>query len=83
MDPGSIGALIPIAAIAAWGAVKIARIKAEVLATGADPQLIRRLEAVENDLSAVRQELSETQERLDFTERMLAQQRSERLEPPK
>lgn len=31
------------------------------------------LEAVEFDVSAMRQELNETQERLDFAERMLAQ----------
>ncbi len=32
-----------------------------------------RLEALETEVSRLRQELSETQERLDFTERVLAQ----------
>jgi hypothetical protein len=35
--------------------------------------LLEALEALEADVSKLRQELSETQERLDFTERMLAQ----------
>jgi hypothetical protein len=34
-----------------------------------------RLDTLEDDVSRLRQELSETQERLDFTERMLAQAR--------
>ena len=34
-----------------------------------------RLAAVEQDLNAMRGELSETQERLDFTERLLSQAR--------
>ena len=38
---------------------------------GSEPQV--RLEALEIEMSNVRRELSETQERLDFAERMLAQ----------
>lgn len=38
---------------------------------GGEPQA--RLEALEADMSNLRQELSETQERLDFAERLLAQ----------
>ena len=38
---------------------------------GSEPQA--RLEAIEAEMGNLRQELSETQERLDFTERMLAQ----------
>jgi hypothetical protein len=38
---------------------------------GSEPQA--RLEALEIEMSNVRRELSETQERLDFAERMLAQ----------
>ncbi len=37
-----------------------------------------RLEVLEDDLTRLRQELSETQERLDFTERMLAQRSQDR-----
>ncbi len=38
-----------------------------------------RIEGVEADIDNMRQELLEAQERLDFTERMLAQRPSERL----
>ena len=39
----------------------------------ASPEVIDALEAVEAEVSKLQKELSETQERLDFTERMLAQ----------
>jgi predicted nucleic acid-binding Zn-ribbon protein len=38
-------------------------------------QLEARLEAVEQELAGLQHELSETQERLDFAERLLAQAR--------
>jgi hypothetical protein len=41
-----------------------------------------RLEALEGEVSKVRQELSDTQERLDFAERMLAQGRETRRMGP-
>jgi hypothetical protein len=45
-------------------------------------ELLPRLEALEFEVSDLRRELSETQERLDFTERVLAQvQESRRVEP--
>ena len=48
------------------------------------PELQPRLEALEFEVSDLRRELNETQERLDFTERMLAQgQESRRLDPEK
>ena len=40
---------------------------------GLELELQARLEALEVEVSNLRQELSETQERLDFTERLLAQ----------
>ena len=40
-----------------------------------------RLEVLEDELARLRQELSEAQERLDFTERMLAQRPQPRVEP--
>ena len=47
------------------------------------PALEARLAAIEQDLNAVRGELSETQERLDFTERLLSQAREgKRLDSP-
>ena len=41
-----------------------------------------RLEVLEDELTRLRQELSETQERLDFAERMLAQRQDPRRVEP-
>jgi hypothetical protein len=84
MDPGSIGALIPVAAILMFGAVKIAKIQAQARGgrTGADPEATARLEALEAELGTLRQELGEVYERLDFAERLLAQNAPTRLNPP-
>lgn len=81
MDPGSLALLIPISAILGGVAIKIAKIKAQTQVT--DPRQNDRLAALEDDVAQLRQELSEAQERIDFTERLLAQQRTERLDPPK
>jgi predicted nucleic acid-binding Zn-ribbon protein len=76
MDPGVIGALIPIVAIIAVAAVKIARVvAARTAATPTD--ITPRLEALENSVQSLQQELTETQERLDFAERLLAKARDE------
>jgi hypothetical protein len=49
---------------------------------GGETELQPRLEALEFEVSDLRRELSETQERLDFAERLLAQgQESRRVEP--
>jgi hypothetical protein len=78
MDPAF---LIPVTAIAAWGAVKIAKIKAESRA-GGDPEAAARLQALEQEVGALRQDIVEAQERLDFTERLLARSREpDRLQP--
>lgn len=45
-------------------------------------QLQPQLEALEAEMSRMRQELTETQERLDFTERVLAQEREARRVGP-
>jgi len=82
MDPGSVGVLIPIVAIATWGAVKIATIRSNARAVGSDPQTTRRLEAMEDEIGSLRRELSEAQERIDFTERLLTQKRADRLDAP-
>jgi Spy/CpxP family protein refolding chaperone len=42
-----------------------------------------RMEALEDELTRLRQELSEAQERLDFTERMLAQRPDPRRVEPR
>jgi hypothetical protein len=81
MDPGSVGVFIPIAAILAWGAVRIATIQAEQK-KGGDPGTAERLHLLEGEVGTMRQELSETQERLDFAERLLAQQHPpDRIDP--
>lgn len=82
MDPGAIGVMIPIVAIAAWGAVKIATVQANARMAGSNPQVTRRLEAMEDEIGMLRRELSEAQERIDFTERLLTQKRSDRLDGP-
>jgi hypothetical protein len=77
MDPAFLGPLVPIAAIVAYAAVKIARLRAG--APGALPaDVTARLEALEERVETLHQELSETHERLDFTERLLGQVRDER-----
>jgi hypothetical protein len=83
MDPNSLAPLIPIAAIAAWGAVKIAKIHAQSRAAGADPDTAGRLQALEQEVGTLRQEMVEAHERLDFAERVLAQHTPDRLDPPK
>jgi hypothetical protein len=84
MDPASLGALVPVAAILVYGAVKIAKIKAQArgYAGAADPEATARLEALESELGTLRQELGEVHERLDFAERLLAQHAPTRINPP-
>jgi hypothetical protein len=80
MDPAF---LIPVSAIVAWGAVKIAKIKAESRIAGGDPETTTRLQALEQEVGALRQEIVEAQERLDFAERLLAQHSPDRIDPPR
>ena len=50
----------------------------------ASAEVLDVLEAIETEVSGLRKELSETQERLDFTERMLAQgSEARRMDPPR
>jgi hypothetical protein len=83
MDPASLGALVPVAAILMFGAVKIAKIQAQARGrSAADPDAVARLQAVETEIETLRQELGEVHERLDFAERLLAQHAPTRLNPP-
>ena len=75
MDPGFLAPLIPIAAIIAFAVVKLAKLRAS---NPGSADVTARLEAVEHSLQEVQQELIETQERLDFAERLLSQAREER-----
>jgi predicted nucleic acid-binding Zn-ribbon protein len=77
MDPQVLAPLIPIVAIIAVAAVKIARLRAT------RPELpsadvTARLEELERGVQDVQQELADTQERLDFAERLLSKAREER-----
>jgi hypothetical protein len=77
MDAGFLAPLIPIVAIIAFAAVRIARIRAT------RPELpsadvTARLEALQHGFEGLQQELAETQERLDFAERLLSKAREER-----
>jgi hypothetical protein len=77
MDPGLLGPLVPIVAIIAFAAVKIAKVHANRDASPS-AEVTARLEALEHGMQGLQQELSETQERLDFAERLLTKTREER-----
>ncbi len=77
MDPAFLAPLIPIAAIIAFAAIKITRLRATVVASPA-VDVTARLEALERSVQGLHQELAETQERLDFAERLLSTARQER-----
>jgi predicted nucleic acid-binding Zn-ribbon protein len=77
MDPAILGPLVPIAAIVAFAAVKIAKIRAAPSAS-LPADVTARLETLEQRVDGLSQELAETHERLDFAERLLSQARDER-----
>ena len=65
-------ATILIAGMGTWGAVRIAKIIAHSRAAG-DPDTAAHLQALDQEVETLRREMIETQERLDFAERLLAQ----------
>jgi hypothetical protein len=75
MDAGAVALLIPVAAIVMGGLVKIAREFARGRRNPDIGALDARMEALEHELTSVRGDLNETQERLEFAERLLAQAR--------
>lgn len=77
MDPQFLAPLIPVVAIIAIAWVKIARLRAS-RSESAPTELSTRLDALEHDVAGLQQELVETQERLDFAERILSKAREER-----
>jgi hypothetical protein len=77
MDPQFLAPLIPVVAIIAFAAVKIARIRAS-RSESSSADVTARLEALEHGLEGLQQDLAETQERLDFAERILTKAREER-----
>ena len=78
MEPAVfLAALLIFVGIPALTVLKVARLRAARLhAPAAD--VTERLEAVEQRVDDLQQELAETQERLDFAERLLSKAREER-----
>ena len=78
MEPAEfVIALIPVVAIIAFAAVRIARLRA-IRPESPSADATARLEALERDVQGLQQELAETQERVDFAERLLSKAREER-----
>jgi predicted nucleic acid-binding Zn-ribbon protein len=77
MDPQFVAPFIPIVAIIAFAAVKIARLRA-THPESLSADVTARLEALESVVQGLQEELAETQERLDFAERLLSKAREER-----
>jgi hypothetical protein len=69
--------LIPIVAIAAFAVIRLAKIKAAHLQS-MPGEASARIDALEQDVQGLQQQLAETQERLDFAERLLSTGRDER-----
>lgn len=61
----------------AWAVIKIARINAS-RGESASSDVTARVEELERTVHSMQEQLSETQERLDFAERLLAKGREER-----
>jgi predicted nucleic acid-binding Zn-ribbon protein len=77
MDAHFLAPLIPIVAIIAIAAVKIARLRA-TRPDSLSADVTARLEALEHEVQGLQEELAETQERVDFAERLLSKAREER-----
>ncbi len=69
--------LIPIVAIIAVAAVKIARLRAP-RPDSLSADVTTRFEALERSVQSLQQEVADTQERLDFAERLLSKAREDR-----
>ena len=81
MNPEFLAPLVPITAIVAFTLYKLAKLRAD--RSGLPPaDVSARLEAVERDVQQLQDELAETQERLDFAERLLSQARDARQISP-
>ena len=84
MDPQIVltaGVTLLIAAMGIGGAVKIAKVFAHRRVAG-DPDTAAHLQALDQEVATLRREMMETQERLDFAERLLAQgSEPRRVEP--
>jgi hypothetical protein len=81
---------IPVAAIVMGGLLKLRRLRLEeatLRVQGGDSGSPEEVQALRNDLDTLQRQLSELNERVDFTERLLARGRtpdsSEPLRPPR
>lgn len=75
MEPGVfLAALLILIGIPALTVLKIARLRATRLQSPS-AEVTERLEAVEGRVEELQHELAETQERLDFAERLLTKAR--------
>jgi len=78
MEPGVfLAALLIFVGIPAFTVLRIARLRAS-RPQSLPADVTERLEAVEHRVEDLQQELAETQERLDFAERLLTKAREER-----
>ena len=73
MDHLAVALLIPVAVIVMGGLSQIAREFSRGRRHPDLGSLEAQMEALEHELRSVRRDLNETQERLDFAERLLAQ----------
>lgn len=85
MNPGSLGVMIPIIGMmigffVIFSRSELGRALAQRLSggAGAAPQIEAELRELRGEVDALRAELGETQERLDFTERLLAAGKQDR-----
>lgn len=81
---------IPVAAIVMGGLLKLRRLRVEeanLRIHGGDSSSSEEVQALRSDLDTLQRQLSELNERVDFTERLLARGRapdsSEQLRPPR
>ncbi len=78
MNPDAIAVFIPISAFVMGGLVMITKYLTQARRQGGSEAVERRLQTIEHELTSVRDELAETQERLDFAERLLSQSREDK-----
>jgi len=81
MDPGvflvPVGSVVAVIAAIYVAQARIIRLRA-TLPASPSADVTARLQALERTVQDVQQELAETQERLDFAERLLSKAREER-----
>ena len=75
MDVAPLVLAIPIVAIVSSTVVKIARMKMMREGQELPREVTARIDALEQDVRTLQEELGQAQERLDFTERLLSKAR--------